>query len=199
MPDSATPARSVSRGREVYHSSGRGGLGNIRPASQDPASPSPSREPHDPDNFSPVRGREPSVKDTPLDRIVSTGRGGAGNIRATSRSMSRDPNAIEEEKYEASVIHASEEAARAGVYHSGRGGVGNIHPHSPSPAAYPPSSYPTSLPKSESRSRSRPPLHSTGRGGAGNLRTGAVADSEVAEVADIEEAERARKAHGEGV
>ncbi|KAG6844652.1 hypothetical protein H0H87_005103 [Tephrocybe sp. NHM501043] len=151
--------RSISRGREVFHSSGRGGAGNIRQASV-------SREarPLDgPDDFSIVRGREPvpAVRST-----FSTGRGGAGNIRSPSRdpklALVADDN---QSLSDSEVIRAHVAATADGPRSSGRGGAGNI---------------------STSRSRSRGPailaspntstpphtpviVRSTGRGGAGNI------------------------------
>ncbi|KIK82158.1 hypothetical protein PAXRUDRAFT_154419 [Paxillus rubicundulus Ve08.2h10] len=138
--------RSLSRGREAFQSTGRGGIGNIRRSSL-----SRDARPADgPDDFSPTRGREPVVH---ADSIYSVGRGGAGNIRSPSRN--RHPiseGAIAEAVHEAEVIREYDEANT--VRSSGRGGVGNI---------------------SGSRSRSRGPgpvLHSTGRGGVGNLQPG---------------------------
>ncbi|KAI0635037.1 hypothetical protein C8Q77DRAFT_671096 [Trametes polyzona] len=182
----SSPDRSVSRGREAF-SSGRGGIGNIHRPSVDTRSPSrPGAEP-----MSPVRGREATVDP---ERAQTTGRGGMGNIRSGSRarSVSKVPenltqtaslvsdqaaNVAEYEKY---VIQQSEEAARARARSSGRGGLGNI--------------------KSESKSRSRsrvPQILSTGRGGAGNLQPGNNVDAEL--LAQLEEEERLRHAHGEGI
>ncbi|KAF8988106.1 hypothetical protein BDQ17DRAFT_1393430 [Cyathus striatus] len=62
-----------------YTSSGRGGLGNIRQASL-----SRDARPDGPDDFSNSRGREPVVASSE-GKIFSTGRGGAGNIRSPSR------------------------------------------------------------------------------------------------------------------
>ncbi|EMD31986.1 hypothetical protein CERSUDRAFT_88593 [Gelatoporia subvermispora B] len=156
MADSNTsPVRSTSRGRDAFLSSGRGGIGNIRQTSQDPTRA-------DPDNASPARGREPTVNP---ERVLYTGRGGAGNIRSASnvRSPSRATNDTTASTastlataadYERGVIQNSEEAAKQGVHSSGRGGLGNIR--SPS--------------RSQSRGPARtPPVHSTGRGGIGNL------------------------------
>ncbi|KAG6908611.1 hypothetical protein DXG01_004014 [Tephrocybe rancida] len=147
--------RSLSRGREVYHSSGRGGAGNIRQASV-----SRDARPIDgPDDFSIVRGREPVPAAL---STFSTGRGGAGNIR----SPSRDPKiaklvGAEDGLSDTEVIRAHVAASADVPHSSGRGGAGNI---------------------SSSRSRSRGPgststpphtpmaaVRSTGRGGAGNI------------------------------
>jgi hypothetical protein len=49
--------RSLSRGREAFQSSGRGGIGNIRQASLS----RDARPGTGPDDFSPTRGREPHV------------------------------------------------------------------------------------------------------------------------------------------
>jgi len=169
--------RSQSRGRDV--SFGRGGLGNIRPASVTRNAESPISESkehsvprgrgivrevpgedgseefhdhvdhHDGLLHSTGRGglanitslRSPSVESPrPHDRvapesdvgIVSSGRGGAGNIRSRSRSKARN---VETHPHPA-----------PNVLSTGRGGVGNIHsrsqslartdegkPHSPAP------------------------------------------------------------------
>ncbi|KAH9082176.1 hypothetical protein EDB83DRAFT_2336866 [Lactarius deliciosus] len=122
--------RSTSRGRgRQYQSSGIGGAGNIR------ASSTSSERAHivdGPDDFSSTRGREPRSPFHP-DKIISIGRGGAGNIRSPSRDVdlarpSKLSSILETEqtKYERSVIR-DRETAREGQLHSGgRGGVGNM-------------------------------------------------------------------------
>jgi len=180
---SVSEDRSVSRGRDVYQSSGRGGAGNIRQASA-------SREPRPqdgPDDFSTSRGREPV---SAFSKMFSTGRGGAGNIRSPSRDVQDanstngtvDPAIAEEE-----VIRVHVVAAQDIPYSSGRGGAGNIgQPHS--------------------RSRSRGPgvtasplanVHSTGRGGVGNIVSGA-ADGYEAELKDEEERKSSALRAGDG-
>jgi hypothetical protein len=66
-------ARSKSRGREgreEYGSSGRGGVGNIRPQSRDPIA-----RIRGPDDFSPSRGREVRTSyDEPVCAPLSLGR-----------------------------------------------------------------------------------------------------------------------------
>ncbi|KAF8629379.1 hypothetical protein AX17_005675 [Amanita inopinata Kibby_2008] len=145
--------RSLSRGREAFQSSGRGGFGNIRRASES----RDGRPDTGPDDFSSSRGREPRM-DHPT-HIYSTGRGGAGNIRSPSREIAQVARRAELKEQEIIKSHV---AADQEVMHSiGRGGIGNI---------------------AASRSRSREPLgsasgpttfynplHSTGRGGAGNF------------------------------
>jgi len=146
--------RSSSRGREGFHSSGRGGLGNIRQSSG-----SRDRTTVDgPDDFSETRGREPVVD---FNTTHSTGRGGAGNIRSPSRDAQgplTGPDAREKE-----IIHAHEEADKAAVHSSGRGGLGNM---------------------SRSRSRGPGVVHSTGRGGAGNIASGDGLGADLAEDAE---------------
>ncbi|KIJ63878.1 hypothetical protein HYDPIDRAFT_112855 [Hydnomerulius pinastri MD-312] len=169
--------RSLSRGREAFHSSGRGGIGNIRRSSQ-------SRDPRPidgPDDFSPTRGREPAVNP---ERVFSVGRGGAGNIRSPSRDVGRDQpqtnsiiseNALVEAEYEAKIRREHAEASTARS--SGRGGAGNI--------------------TSGSRSRSRGPavaMHSTGRGGAGNMQFGDGVNPDL-----LDQEERKQHAHPEGI
>ncbi|KAH9175251.1 hypothetical protein EDB89DRAFT_347779 [Lactarius sanguifluus] len=142
--------RSTSRGRgRQYQSSGIGGAGNIR------ASSTSSERAHivdGPDDFSSTRGREPRSPFHP-DKIISIGRGGAGNIRSPSRDVdlarpSKLSSILETEqtKYERSVIRDRETAregqlvcppclvtcvARSKNVHpsqhsGGRGGVGNM-------------------------------------------------------------------------
>ncbi|KAH7882855.1 hypothetical protein F5I97DRAFT_138503 [Phlebopus sp. FC_14] len=155
---SDTPAsndtRSLSRGRETFQSSGRGGIGNIRPSSQ-----SRDTRPIDgPDDFSVTRGREPAVHP---DRVYSVGRGGVGNIRSPSRGPSLPRTTPAEAEYEHRVIEQHAEAAA--LHSSGRGGAGNI---------------------SDTRSRSRGPAiyHSTGRGGAGNMQLGDSVSPDVLDI-----------------
>ncbi|KAF7369366.1 hypothetical protein MVEN_00265200 [Mycena venus] len=153
--------RSTSRSRDAVASSGRGGLGNIRPAStpQD-------RSVGGPDDFSSTRGREPAVA---ISEVRSTGRGGAGNFRSPSRDPvgDRDVRGATERE----VIRAHEERDREAplaspsptrtnsqgqVHSSGRGGAGNIAP-GPAP------------PYERGRSAAVDGIHSTGRGGIANL------------------------------
>lgn len=62
-------SRSQSRGREGLISSGRGGAGNIRPASREPLARGKG-----PDDFSPSRGRElPVIGDNVRESIAITG------------------------------------------------------------------------------------------------------------------------------
>lgn len=173
--------RSLSRGRDVFQSSGRGGAGNIRRTSL-------SREPRPfdgPDDISQTRGREPAVHP---DRVYSVGRGGAGNMRSPSRDPARFPHdpsvpsvhedLVAESPYEQRILR--EHAAAEEVHHTGRGGVGNI---------------------TRSRSRSRGPvvtLHSTGRGGAGNMLSGETRPSTEV-VLDQEERKRHCHGHAEGI
>lgn len=136
----ATTERSISRGRDAFRSSGRGGAGNIHLTSQDSARPTDG-----PDDFSPTRGREPTVHhDKPL---YSTGRGGAGNIR----SPSREPRATADPREQEALKN---EAEKNLVHSTGRGGLGNM-----------------SRSRSRGPSGSSAPsyVHSTGRGGVGNF------------------------------
>ncbi|PSR87348.1 hypothetical protein PHLCEN_2v5165 [Hermanssonia centrifuga] len=160
---------SISRGREAFKSTGRGGVGNIH-ASPNVASP-------DPEDYSPSRGRE--VEEVEEDRAKSSGRGGVGNIRSRSRARAASiipeghpqtasivlENAATKAAYEKLVI---DDATNATFVHStGRGGAGNI---------------------SDTRSRSRGPhrlfggdsprVHSTGRGGAGNIQPGSPRETD---------------------
>lgn len=131
-------------------STGRGGAGNLIR--------SPSRG-VDPDvSAGGERGR--SVRDQSLDRVIHSGRGGAGNIRSPSRNPSER---IAEEKAEDALqdklIAESRGRQTDAAFSTGRGGVGNI-----------------SRSKSRSRSAVRgngsaapPPVSVSGRGGFGNI------------------------------
>ncbi|KAJ3883934.1 hypothetical protein F5051DRAFT_390607 [Lentinula edodes] len=116
MTDLNNAERSRSRGRDMT-SSGRGGLGNIHHAID------PTIHESGPDDYSVTRGREPAVHP---DQVISTGRGGAGNIRSPSRdagSYSHTPVGPDPRQEE--LIRA--EADREGAVHStGRGGLGNM-------------------------------------------------------------------------
>ncbi|KAJ3732842.1 hypothetical protein DFJ43DRAFT_1071648 [Lentinula guzmanii] len=107
--------RSRSRGRDMT-SSGRGGLGNIHHAVD------PTIHESGPDDYSVTRGREPAVNP---DKVVSTGRGGAGNIRSPSRDIGSHPHApVYPDPRQEELIRA--EANREGVHSTGRGGLGNM-------------------------------------------------------------------------
>ncbi|KAK7437931.1 hypothetical protein VKT23_018366 [Stygiomarasmius scandens] len=113
--------RSVSRGREGYRSSGRGGMGNIKPP---PAAENESYTVPVP------RGRDPTVQ-FERQATFSTGRGGAGNIN-------RPPPSSQENDTGNDVLTEmpsfTTEAARSRSQGSpsqralstGRGGAGNI-------------------------------------------------------------------------
>ncbi|KAH9830143.1 uncharacterized protein C8Q71DRAFT_379960 [Rhodofomes roseus] len=207
--------RSVSRGREFY-SSGRGGVGNIRRASKDdltrpPASPSSPTGRPDHDDLSLTRGREPPAINP--DSAKSTGRGGAGNIRSTS--IARAANHLSGDgqhsftaslvtdqaeaaaEYERRVVAARQEASRNARRTYGRGGAGNAagtNPKSPKTSK----SRSGSRFRSRSRSASVAPVHSSGRGGAGNLYPGSPEDAERIGALDDVEMGRARATSPEG-
>ncbi|KAL7415123.1 hypothetical protein BDY24DRAFT_383779 [Mrakia frigida] len=140
--------RSQSRGRV---STGRGGAGNIRTASQDP-----SLSVDDGVTIPVERGRH--VHSPSPSRVTHAGRGGAGNVRSPSRDPADHQRTLEEDVLEAQLIR-ERRAREAGAPHStGLGGYGNI------------SSRSRSREPSKSKDRSPAPHgHSTGRGGAGNV------------------------------
>ncbi|KJA13777.1 hypothetical protein HYPSUDRAFT_209258 [Hypholoma sublateritium FD-334 SS-4] len=134
-----------SRARDAFQSTstGRGGLGNIRQASD-------LRLNSSADNFSPSRGRQPFPSQAPA-AIFSTGRGGAGNLRsplAVDPSPARNPA-------EQDVVREYAAAHEGAPVSSGRGGLGNISQGSSRAPAIPPAA-----------------VYSTGRGGAGNMLPG---------------------------
>ncbi|KAK0206699.1 hypothetical protein DFS33DRAFT_1316438 [Desarmillaria ectypa] len=106
--------RSQSRGRE-FQSSGRGGLGNIRPTST-----SRDRPIGGPDDFSSTRGREPAIEPT---KVYSTGRGGVGNIRSPSRDHKEH---VGPDYYEREIVREHDRAEKDAPHSFGRGGLGNI-------------------------------------------------------------------------
>ncbi|KAG6887259.1 hypothetical protein C0992_013097 [Termitomyces sp. T32_za158] len=174
MTDVDNADRSLSRGREVYQSSGRGGAGNIRRASI-----SRDARPGDgPDDFSVTRGREPV---SGIRSIFSTGRGGAGNIRSPSRDPGSDVVEVDPGLSDAEVIRAHLAASLDVPHSSGRGGAGNIFPprsrsQSRGPIALTsPTHSNATPPRSPSAAAGTQqhtylsPTRSTGRGGAGNF------------------------------
>ncbi|PCH39600.1 hypothetical protein WOLCODRAFT_159192 [Wolfiporia cocos MD-104 SS10] len=188
--------RSVSRSRD-FQSSGRGGIGNIRRASQDTAQASgASGDQGPPEDVSVARGREPPPAES--DRTRSTGRGGVGNIRSSSvaRSVSRvvrtdahpqtasllRDRAREEAEYERIVLRAREEEMRATKHSSGRGGVGNISRSKSTSKAKTKSKGSRAAARLRSLSRGPAPEHAQshpiGRGGAGNVVQDAAAEDE---------------------
>jgi len=178
--------RSLSRGRASggLQSSGRGGAGNIRSPSREPANGGPG-----PEDYSDTRGRDPIPSGDP-SVIISTGRGGRGNIRSPSRDgvrgdASREASLARSEQrgrgYDRELIATIDNANDPGVHSFGRGGTGNM---SGSP------------PSSQSRSRSREPIHAAGRGGVGNIHAGGPSEKVIEE---LDESERAAHLHPAGV
>ncbi|KAF9549919.1 hypothetical protein CPC08DRAFT_793465 [Agrocybe pediades] len=178
----AASERSLSRGREAFQSTGRGGLGNIRQTSKS----RDARPNTGPDDFSVTRGREPIN----ANQVFSTGRGGAGNLRSPSRGPAAGNPSIDvrEEEVIREYVAANEGAIRS----SGRGGLGNFSDRSRSRDPASPSAV-------HSRSRSRDPgtpiRFSTGRGGAGNIQSG---DGHIAEIIDEDE-RRVHRTPNEGI
>ncbi|SJL02147.1 uncharacterized protein ARMOST_05473 [Armillaria ostoyae] len=132
--------RSQSRGRE-FQSSGRGGLGNIRPSST-----SRDRPVGGPDDYSSTRGREPAIEPT---KVYSTGRGGAGNIRSPSRDHKEH---IGPDSHEREIVREHDRVEKDAPHSFGRGGLGNIsrsRSRGPAPAT-------------------PPKVHSPGRGSIGD-------------------------------
>lgn len=187
----------VSTSERVTHS-GRGGAGNIRSPSRDPevrkreaqesaaeAAVVHEHAAHDTGvhstgrggwgNISRSRSPAPNHEHVPL---VSSGRGGAGNVHPVGALP--DGHEIAEE--DAQVL-AEHKAHEEGVVHStGRGGDGNILPGTP---VVPPSEH---LSQQHATSELEAHAHSTGRGGAGN-----IVDPSVSE--EKEEKERGRSEH----
>ncbi|KAG1794456.1 uncharacterized protein HD556DRAFT_435883 [Suillus plorans] len=177
MADSiSNESRSISRGRDSFQSSGRGGAGNIRRSSVS-SDPRPVDDLNDSDS---TRGREQAVHP---DRMVSVGRGGVGNMRTPSQDVGKDhPQTVTILNEHAAVQAGYEQQVKKHhaesnpIYSSGRGGIGNIS-------------------GSRSRSQSRGPIvHSTGRGGVGNIQYGAAAT-----VDNMDEEERKKHLHAQAI
>ncbi|KAG1884274.1 hypothetical protein F4604DRAFT_1919389 [Suillus subluteus] len=173
MADCSSDERSVSRGRDAFQSSGRGGIGNIRRSSLS----SDSRPFDGPDDFDLTRGREPLAHP---DRIYLVGRGGAGNMRSPSQELVRDRPQTVTTLNEHAVVREQRvkkhHAESNPIHSSGSGGLGNI---------------------SGSRSRSRIRglmLHSFGRGGAANIQYGAATS-----IDNMDEEERGKHAHAQAI
>lgn len=170
--------RSLSRGRDAFQSTGRGGLGNIRQASLS----RDARPDSGPDDFSTTRGREP-VPGAHKD-VYSTGRGGVGNLRSPSRDASRPPAVPDIAEQEALENYA---ATHQDVVHStGRGGAGNFNRS----RSRDPAGNAGNFDRSRSRDPAAHPVHSTGRGGAGNIKSGAGLETD-----SIDETERRKHGH----
>ncbi|KAF9477322.1 hypothetical protein BDN70DRAFT_810934, partial [Pholiota conissans] len=151
---------SLSRGRESFQLTGGGGLSNIRQTSLSRN----ARPETSPDDFSVTRGREAIVSPT---NVYSTGRGGAGNLHSPSREGSRMrpiPDAAEREVMREYV------ATHENIPFSGHSGIGNFARSR------------SRDPNSDARTATSPvrhittdishAVHSTGRGGAGNIYRG---------------------------
>ncbi|KAG2095848.1 hypothetical protein BD769DRAFT_1516265 [Suillus cothurnatus] len=167
---SSDESRSVSRGRDAYQSSGRGGIGNIRRSSIS----SDSRPIDGPDGLDVTRGRGKAVHPDRMETF-SVGGGEAGDTRPLSQQDNPQTvtihTAIQEEHDQQVKKHHVESNPS---HLSGRGGLGNV---------------------SSSRSRSRGPLvHSTGRGGAGNIQHGAATG-----IDSMDEEERKKHAHAQAI
>jgi len=176
---SAAVERSVSRGREgtTFASSGRGGAGNIRQTSTSRDGASSTQQGPGPDDYSQSRGRElPASTNTTEQKVFSSGRGGAGNIRSPSRDATIESRAALREEAKYVREHVNVEAP---VSH-GRGGAGNIS-------------------NSRSRSRSRDPTSTpgnpaavlVGRGGFGNVKGGEESGTTLGRLAEEEDAKKA--------
>jgi hypothetical protein len=144
-------SRSQSRGREGLISSGRGGAGNIRPASREPA----VARGKGPDDLSPSRGRELPVIG---DSFTHSGKGGAGNVRTPSRDAAGERKYVEGVEKYAREHHDPNAPISTGI-----GGYGNV---TRSPAA--------SRSPSRTQDSNRTSLHTFGHGGAGNVAVGDV-------------------------
>ncbi|KAF8477697.1 hypothetical protein DFH94DRAFT_755045 [Russula ochroleuca] len=164
------PERSTSRDRASgFQLTGRGGAGNFR---------SPSREPatNGPEDYSDTRGRDPISAHDPYV-VASTGRGGAGNIRSPSRDAIHAENGTPETSpirselrgrgYDRDLISVIDNSHDTGVHSTGRGGIGNMT---------------NSRPNSQSRSRSREPAHASVRGGFGNVYAGGPTEKTIEEL-----------------
>ncbi|KAJ7221787.1 hypothetical protein B0H12DRAFT_1150797 [Mycena haematopus] len=152
--------RSTSRNRNNFHSSGRGGAGNIH---RDPTPASPTTNGNNSNaeaqDFPWPRGRErapvarlpPASTHTPQKAPTnrSTGRGGAGNFSHSPPAA--DPSYSLRDR---EILRAHAEADKVAFRSSGRGGIGNIVAPSQPDSAY------AATNAARSRSRSIDPVRS---------------------------------------
>jgi len=177
----ASADRSRSRGREQVFSSGRGGAGNIRPASKDPVVRGKG-----PDDFSPSRGRELPVIG---DNFTHSGKGGAGNIRSPSRDADGQRKAAKEVDEYAKAHHD----ANAPIT-TGKGGYGNVLDRSRSRSKGPTSTS-NNTTSNTPRTSTQSQVHTYGHGGAGNVAPGVGAHNE-GHLKSLEE-EESKNAHAQ--
>ncbi|KEI42793.1 uncharacterized protein L969DRAFT_42205, partial [Mixia osmundae IAM 14324] len=111
------------------------------------------------------------------DRLMSTGRGGAGNM-ARSKSPSVERRERAEDAREQQERSRSREARKGDIHTSGRGGAGNIRSPSRDPADRAraaeadktETAHEADVKKMyEAEAAAHPHMHSAGRGGAGNV------------------------------
>ncbi|KAG1831459.1 hypothetical protein DFJ58DRAFT_872035 [Suillus subalutaceus] len=166
MADSSGDERSVSRGRDAFQSSGRGGVGNIRRSSIS----SDSRSVDGPDDSDLTRGREP-LAHADRTQMFSVGRGGAGNIRSPSQELVEYEQRVKTHHAESNPlgglgnISSSRSRSRSRdpmICSTGRGGVGNIQ--------YGAATSVDNMDEEERKKHAHAQVrHSIGRGGAANL------------------------------
>ncbi|KAF8193982.1 hypothetical protein K438DRAFT_1969272 [Mycena galopus ATCC 62051] len=144
--------RSNSRGRNNFHSSGRGGAGNIHAT---PNNPALNAEP--PQDFPWPRGREraPVARAAPPSAVRSTGRGGSGNFSQSPPAA--DPSYSLRDR---EILRAHAEADKTAIRSSGRGGIGNIVTSHTAPVPTPYAYTSDSGAATRSRSRSIDPIGS---------------------------------------
>ncbi|KAF8188908.1 hypothetical protein K438DRAFT_1972091 [Mycena galopus ATCC 62051] len=132
--------RSTFRSRNNFHSSGRGGAGNIHstaslnlPSNTDALQDFP---------WPRSRERAPIARAAPPNVLRSTGRGGAGNFSQSPPAAGPSYSLRDRE-----ILRAHAEADKKALRSSGRGGMGNIvNPCRTTPGGSTPSTLPLLVP-----------------------------------------------------
>ncbi|CED83533.1 Protein of unknown function DUF3602 [Phaffia rhodozyma] len=108
------------------------------------------------------------------DHMISTGRGGAGNMRSSSQSKDRSGAGDDTLIYQSERGRSPHLPSVERVQHSGRGGAGNIRSPSRDPKErereLSEQAYETQVIEARRREEAGR-IHSAGRGGAGNMRS----------------------------
>ncbi|ORX33996.1 hypothetical protein BD324DRAFT_189002 [Kockovaella imperatae] len=147
------------RGRQPLVSTGRGGAGNLLR--------SPSRGVDPEVRVGDERGREVR-RDMSVERVIHSGRGGAGNIRSPSRDTRDRGTEDREDALQARLI--AEERGRAhGGISTGRGGVGNIAGRDKSRSRSAVRDVADTDSTTPGRKGGASEVHASGRGGWGNI------------------------------
>lgn len=123
---------------------------------------------------------------------IATGRGGAGNITKAPSNLTKGisaqgpPSRIHLSSVSSTSSSASTSSGRNPVFHTGRGGMGNVHPSSER-AIF---SFDEELERQLSQDRHAAPVYHVGRGGAGNVTSAYPRTAKVARKASDSSSEK---------